>query len=285
MRSTTTEVGAWLQKAKARLAGHERPGLEAQVLLSNLTGISQAGLLAHPEKTVDPGLVAQLDQLLERLAAGEPLPYLIGHWQFYGLDFEVTPDVLIPRPETELLVDQAMEWLNRHPRRHNMADVGTGSGCIAASLLVHKPGLRVLAVDRSYRALRVAERNFRRLGVRERVRLACGDLLSLTRGQFSLVTANLPYIPTPVLTGLEVARHEPYLALDGGPGGLELITRLLADADRWLAAESLLLLEIEAGHADTAPRVVRHYFPQADITLLHDLNGKARVVRVEFLRR
>ncbi len=281
MRSSKIEIGEWLAGAKRRLIGHEQPGLEAQVLLGHVSGMSRAGLLAHPEKVIDPGLLDRLNNLLERLARGEPLPYLVGRWQFYGLEFEVSPDVLIPRPETELLVEQALEWQRSHPKNREMVDVGTGSGCIAISLVVNQPGLHALAVDRSWEALRVAERNIQKYNIGGQVRLACCDLLTAFKAPFSLITANLPYIPTLDLSDLEVARSEPGISLDGGSDGLGLIRRLLADSPRWLAEGGLLLLEIEAGQARQVQLEVCRWLPDSDVTTLRDLSGKDRVVRIQ----
>lgn len=251
------------------------------MILSHVLGQPRASLLARPETGLAAGQAQQLDELLARRAAGEPLPYLIGHWEFYGLDFLVTPDVLIPRPETELLVEQALAWLRLHPGRRRVADVGTGSGCIAAAVALNAPDVHVLAVDRSLRALHVARENLLRHAVLGRVALAQMDLLNAAAGPLDLICANLPYIPSPTLDGLDVARHEPRAALDGGADGLDLVRRLLATAPRLVSPGGLLLLEVEAGHGESAPALARELLPRADVALLADLAGLPRLLRIQ----
>jgi len=212
---------------------------------------------------------------------GEPLPYILGRWEFFGLQFKVSPAVLIPRPETEFLVEHALSWLKKNPTRRNAADVGIGSAAISASLLSRVPDLKVTGIDSSFAALVVAKFNLSAQGVATRAHLIQADLLSACRGPFDLVCANLPYIPTGTLSGLEVFQKEPALALDGGVDGLRLIERLLADAPRWLASAGLILLEIEAGQGETAPALARSYFPAADIRLSTDLAGFPRLISIE----
>jgi release factor glutamine methyltransferase len=285
---TKLTAGEWLEKLILRLvddpAGLKtRPeaALEAQVLLAHALGCSRASLLAHPEQPLEDELINRLESQAARLAQGIPLPYLTGLQAFYELDFEVTPDVLIPRPETELLVEQALTWLSAHPHARRAADVGTGSGCIAASLARRVPGLNLLAVDASRPALEVARRNILRHNLSEQISLLQGDLLSAARGPLDLVCANLPYIPSATLSQLDVTRHEPRLALDGGPDGLRLIFRLLQDAPRWLAPAGLLLLEIEARQGGAAAALARAALPHARVDVLPDLAGLDRLVRVE----
>ena len=276
-------IADWLQAAKQRLNGTlaEDSSLSAQVLLGHMLGRPRAWLLAHPETVLDDDQQSHLQTALDRLTAGTPLPYLTGHQAFYGLDFEVTPDVLIPRPETELLVDQAVSWLRRYPARQRVTDVGTGSGCIAISLAVQRPDVVVTAVDRSWAALQVARRNASRYNLGARVHLFQSNLLTAAAGPFDLVCANLPYIPVATLAGLDVARQEPLLALDGGPDGLQLIEALLADAPRWIAPGGALLLEIEAGQGHSAAERAAHYLPQAAIQVISDLAGLPRLLSVQ----
>jgi release factor glutamine methyltransferase len=267
----------------------DTPALDAQVLLAYVLEKPRAWVLAHPEAELTPAQQEALESALRRLEAGEPLPYILGHWEFYGLDFTLTPAVLIPRPETELLVDQALSWLRRRPPAPLWAaDVGAGSGCIAISLAVHAPELRVAATDLSLPALQTARCNALRHGVASRLFLIQTDLLapfppySLSPGPYlELICANLPYIPSATLASLPVAAREPRLALDGGPDGLSLIRSLLEQAPSRLAPGGLLLLEIEAGQGPAALELARQAFPKGDIRLLPDLAGRDRVVRVE----
>lgn len=273
--------GLWTDVAKRLAPTSDTPGLDAQVLLAALTGRSQAWILAHPELRLDPHQAAALDAALGRLTAGEPLPYVTGQQAFYGLDFAVTPAVLIPRPETELLVEQALAWLQAHPHRRLAVDVGTGSGCISAALAARTPGLQVLATDLSLAALRIAQVNLRRHGLQGQVQLVQADLIAPVKGPVDLIAANLPYIPTGTLAGLAIFGREPSLALDGGPDGLAVIRRLLEQAQSSLAPGGLLLLEIEATQGETAVQAARQAFSEAQISLHLDLAGNPRLVRVE----
>jgi release factor glutamine methyltransferase len=279
--STKISAGDWLETAKMRLEGSETPSLEAQLLLAHVLEQPRPAILAHLDQKLEPAHLAELERLLAQLEEGVPLAYLLGEKEFYGMSFRVSPAVLIPRPETELLVDTALEWLRTRPGRRLAADVGTGSGCIAAALAAHITDLRVLAVDRSREALEVARENFRRYGLFGLIHLVQGDLLSSFTGPFDLVCANLPYIPRETLRGLEVARHEPLSALDGGADGLELIGRLLADAPRWTLPGSLILLEIEAGQGKTALVLAQHFFPSARIEVANDLAGHPRLLKIQ----
>jgi release factor glutamine methyltransferase len=276
----TINYAAWLETARLRLSTHETPRLEAEVLLGAVTGKERSAILAHPEYLLTEIELNQLDTGLSRLAEGVPLPYVLGWWEFYGRRFTINADVLIPRPETELLVELAINWLNQNPDRRRAADVGTGSGCIALTLALQTADLRVTAVDYSLSAVRVAKMN-RDFWKASSVALAVSDLLNAAAGPFDLVTANLPYIPSRKLVNLKVARQEPLLALDGGADGLELINRLLADAQRWLAPGGLILLEIEAEHARSAPQAASRWLPEARIDMIRDLAGLPRVVRIQ----
>lgn len=261
----------------------DTPRLDAQVLLAHILGCSRAWLLAHSEAELPPEKEESLAQARGRLRNGMPLPYVIGHWEFYGIDFALTPAVLIPRPETELLVVRALAWLQSQPVCCLAVDVGTGSGCIAISLAVHSPGLRVVAVDVSLDALQLAGRNAAACDVADQVFCLQADLLAPfthTPPPLHLICANLPYIPTATLAGLAVARCEPRQALDGGPDGLALIRRLLAQAQACLAPEGLMLLEIETSQGQAALTLARAAFPAAQVSLHQDLAGHDRLVEI-----
>ncbi len=275
-------IGKALQKANRALHRRsETAWLDAHTLLSHLVGKPHAWVLAHPEVLLTAQQEQTLEGYLKRLETGEPLPYLLGHWEFFGLDFQITPDVLIPRPETELLVEEALDWLKQHRGWRRAVDVGAGSGCIAISLAVACKDVFVLASDVSAAALRVTQANARKHGVEQRVVCVQADLLSAFTGPFDLICANLPYIPRPRLAELEVARHEPLLALDGGDEGVELIRRLAPQARSKLSSDGLLLLEIEAASASAVLPLIESEFAGARIKLLPDLSGLDRLVRVE----
>ncbi len=268
------------QAARRALQPHsETARLDAQVLLAHILQVPRTWVLIHPEARLTPQQQAALHTALAQLRDGTPLPYVLGEWEFYGRTFSLTPQVLIPRPETELLVENALAWLDAHPAARRVADAGTGSGCIAVTLAAERPSLQVTALDISAAALQVARRNARRHAVR--VRFIQADLLSpLAPRSCDLICANLPYIPTATLQGLDVYGKEPALALDGGPDGLTLIRRLLHQAESRLAPGGALLLEIEATQGESAPRAARKVFPHARVDVLPDLAGHPRLLQV-----
>jgi release factor glutamine methyltransferase len=275
-------IGNLLPTLQTRLAPHtQTPLLDSQVLLAHTLGVARAWVIAHPEVELSQSQMHNLEFALARLERGEPLPYVTGTRDFYGLTFKITPDVLVPRPETELLVDKALEWLRAHPGRRLAADIGTGSGCIAVSLAYHLPDLVVIASDLSLAALRVAHQNITSYALESRVHCLAAHLLPRLRARYDLICANLPYIPASLLETLEVYRREPLLALDGGSDGLTLIRALLAEASRGLAPGGRLLLEIEASQGESALRLACSHFPGAQVTLLQDLAGLDRLIVID----
>ena len=279
---TKNNIAACLAEARVALANRaEQPYMEAQALLARTLEKSRVWVLTHGEVELSPDELARLNNLVGRRVAGEPLPYLLERWEFYGLEFEVSRAVLIPRPETEVLVELGLAWLKAHPGPQRGADVGTGSGCIAATLAKLVPDLKICALDISMAALQVARRNCKRLGVLAQVQGVQGHLLTAVRGPMALICANLPYIPSSTLQGLAVRLNEPVLALDGGPDGLRLIEPLLAQAVTRLASGGRMLLEIETSQATRAPTLARQYFPDAQISVKTDLAGLPRVVVID----
>ena len=277
----TSSVHSWLLQASQLLSGcSDQPALEAQVLLAHVLVQPRAWVIAHPEFLLSNEQDEQLHTLLAQRLQGVPLPYLLGHWEFYGLDFLLDPHVLIPRPETEFLVQEALQWIHGRSQILHVVDVGTGSGCIAVSLAKNAPALTVTGIDISRPALDVARQNVVRHRVQEQVHLLQGDLLQPCRGRIDLVCANLPYIPSQTLAGLEVARREPRLALDGGWDGLRLIEKLLAQTAMRMAPGGLLLLEIESGQGESAAELASSRFPKAAIEVLPDLSGKPRLLKI-----
>jgi release factor glutamine methyltransferase len=271
-----------LAHAYARLAPvSDNPALEAQLLLGYVLQQSRTWVVSHPEFALQSEQLEALAPLLERLVEREPLPYLLEKAEFYGLTFTVSPFVLIPRPETELLVEEALKWLHAHTGRRRAMDVGTGSGAIAVALAVRCPDIQILAVDHSRPALKIARKNIEAHGVSGRVRLVQSDLLAGAAGRFDLVCANLPYIPTGKLPELAVSRYEPRLALDGGKDGLRLIERLLADLPGILAPGGLVLLEIEAEQGESSLALAKKYFPEAKSSVLEDWAAQPRLLVVE----
>ncbi len=264
----------------------DTPALDASVLIADILNKPRTWVMAHPECTLSIEQQNRLDETLRRLENREPFPYVLGHWEFFGLDFDITPDVLIPRPETELLVEKAISWLQASPARRTVADVGTGSGAIAVSLAVHVRQASILATDISQKALDVAKTNARKHQVQHQIEFFHGDLLPPKPELFSkewhldLLCANLPYIPTQTLYTLPVYGHEPTLALDGGTDGLDPIRRLLRLAPEWLTPHGLILLEIEATRGSPALDLAHNLFPKAETRLHQDLTGKDRLLEI-----
>lgn len=244
---------------------------DVDLLLADLLGKTVGYLYAHGELTVDS---SKLDALLARRYAGEPLQYIRGHTEFYSRDFLVDRRVLIPRPETELLVEAALE---RAPRNGNVIDIGTGSGCIAISIERERPDLTVASVDRSVAALAVASVNRARLG--SRVSLAASDLLGSVCGTFDVIVSNPPYVPLAEFEQLavEVRIHEPMVALTPGPRGTEIIERLLDEAHPRLAVHGCILLEVGYGQEE-AIRTLAAAKRYDVMAFLPDLAGIPRVV-------
>jgi release factor glutamine methyltransferase len=255
--------------------------MDASVLMAGLLKKPRAWVLAHPEASLKPAERAVLESALKRLEDGEPLPYILGHWEFFGLDFKLNPATLIPRPETELLVEQALKWLKQHPNCRRVADVGTGSGCIAISLAYHMPNLQVIATDICKLALQAAIASARQHAVAGQISFIQGNLLDSTMAQFDLICANLPYIPTETLRSLQVYKKEPSLALDGGVDGVNLIQALLWKAPQRLAPGGRLLMEIEANQARVVSSLAREAFPKQEVRVLMDLAGRERLLVVD----
>jgi release factor glutamine methyltransferase len=278
VRPLASDIKQALLEATAHLRTvTDAPRLEAEVLLGHVLNVSRTALLAHPERALTPDRLSDYQALIRRRASGYPLPYLTGRVEFYGLEFEVTPEVLIPRPDTETLVELA---LARRPA--TVVDVGTGSGCIAVSLAVHLPEATICAIEVSPAALAVAQRNVERHGVTERVRLMVGDLFNPRPAPADLIVSNPPYIPTGkcALLPVSVRDHEPRLALDGGPNGLDIVQQLLMQAPAVLNPGGGLLIEIGADQGEAASHLARTFFPQATVRIHPDLAGRDRVLEV-----
>jgi release factor glutamine methyltransferase len=272
--------------AAEALAAAAQSGLTpiaARALIAHITRRDPAHLLAHLEDVLSSEQADQARDRIHRASAGEPLAYLIGYQEFCGLRFAVSPAVLIPRPETELLVEATLKWVAQsgHPAPR-ILDVGTGSGAIAITLAVRIPHAHITAADISPDALAIARANAESHGVSDRIIFLQSDLLSETGNSSPLpegvILANLPYIPTPSLPALDVSHHEPVLALDGGPDGLDQIRRLIDQAPAHLAPGGLLALEIQFDQADQVSALLRSVFPTATLTVIKDLAGLDRVM-------
>ncbi|HEY3347778.1 MAG TPA: peptide chain release factor N(5)-glutamine methyltransferase [Nitrospirota bacterium] len=257
-------AGELLARARATLsaAGLEESGLDAEVLLAKATGKTRTGLIASINLPVGAEAQAVFEGMVARRANREPLQYITGHQEFFGLDFEVGPGVLVPRPETELIIEEA-GLLLKGLDRPLAADIGTGSGCIAVSIAVSVPDAEVYATEISGAALGFARRNIEKHGAGGRVRLLEGDLFGpLTglglEGKFDLIASNPPYIPSAEVLKLmpEVRDWEPAGALDGGPDGLDAVRRLINEAPKWLKPGGCLLVEIGFDQSDAVRDLV-----------------------------
>jgi release factor glutamine methyltransferase len=258
----------------------DTPDLDSQVLLARILDMPRSRVLAHPEISLTKSQSTKLKTMVARLQEGDPLPYILGHWEFFSLEFDVTPDVLIPRPETELMVEIALNWLRQRPECRRAADIGTGSGCIGITLAVNIPDLHVSATDISPKVIPVARRNAEKNHVEKRMDFVCCDLFP-AGSYYDLIVANPPYIPTQVLRKLPIYGHEPTLALDGGPDGLTLIRRLITSLPNHLVAGGLLLMEVEASEGPAGLDLAFNAFSEARIHLHRDLAGHDRILEVQ----
>lgn len=263
-----------------RAARARADSADAQALLGAALGVDRAYLLSHPERPLTEDQAEQYRSELNRLEAGEPLAYILRRRAFYDRELIVTPDVLIPRPETELLLEEALAFARRHPGL-TAVDVGTGSGALAVTLAARMPSARVYATDVSPAALDVAQQNAALHSAN--VTFLPGDLLQPFIEQdmrLDLLMANLPYIASGDLPDLDVSRYEPRLALDGGADGLDLIRRLLAQAPGLCNPGALALLEIGAEQGAAALALARQAFPQAHADVMRDYAGHDRIIRI-----
>jgi release factor glutamine methyltransferase len=264
-------------------AGCDTPRLDSEVLLAHVLNQDRAWLYAHPEHVLPPTQSSAYQSLISRRARREPVAYLTHHKEFYALDFFVTPDVLIPRPETEGLVERAVQWAMATSWEGFFVDVGTGSGAIAVTLAVHLPQAQVIATDTSPAALAVARHNAARHGVASRVFPLQGNLLAPLSGPLDLIVANPPYLKAADLAGAppEVAQWEPRAALDGGPDGLVVIRQLLDMASDRLGSGGALLVEISASQGSDVLELARRYFPQATVEISSDYANRDRLLSVQ----
>jgi len=266
-----------------KAAGIANPAREADWLLAHALGLPSHALLLEGERTVSARQAERSWALIRRRASREPLQYLLGTQEFRGLDMAVTPDVLIPRPETELLVEEILRIIAdiRSPR---LADVGTGSGCLAVAVVRERPDATVYALDISAPALAVARANAIRHGTFDRIRFVQADLLGAfsvrARECFDVIVSNPPYIPVDELEGLqpEVARYEPRVALAAGSDGLTYHRRLLKEAPMLLKPGGCLIMELGAGQADSVMSLTRSNGAYDSVVCRKDAAGIERVL-------
>jgi release factor glutamine methyltransferase len=272
-----------LLEGRHLLSGDEA-ALEAELLLMHALGLDRAHLYQRLTEPLSSEAIDAYRVVLERRVAREPLAYITGHREFFALDFETTRAALIPRPETETLVELAIAFaLERFADQPiTIADVGTGSGVIAVALACELPLARIVATDVSADAIALARRNAARHDVADRIEFRGDDLLLPLAEPVPMIAANLPYVTTAQWESSppEIHDHEPRAALDGGPDGLDVIRRLLTQAPTRLAEVGGLFCEIGAGQGDSARELAREVFPRARVEVARDLAGRDRVLAV-----
>ena len=255
--------------------------LEAEVMVMTVMRMNRQNIFAEQETQVPANEAQQLAEIIAQRLERVPLAYILGYREFYGINVVVTPSVLIPRPETEGMVEHTlfMALMGMETRELSIADVGTGSGAIAVNLAIHLPAARIYAVDISEPALDVAAWNIRAHSVADRVRLGHGDLLEAVPEPVDVIVANLPYIPTQRIPELQPeVRQEPGMALDGGPDGLDLVRRLLLQAPGKLNSPGIILLELDPDQFPATEAEALQHFPDAEITAEQDLAHQDRIM-------
>jgi release factor glutamine methyltransferase len=277
----STTIADAIQGAAERFAraGVPTPRLDAEVLLRRVLGLDRTQLFVRLRESLSAEDRTTYDRLVERRLAGEPIAYLTGGREFMGLEFAVGPGVLVPRPETEVLVEWALGWL-RDREAATIVDVGTGSGAIALSIAATRGKLhdRIVGVDVSRAALRFAETNRARLGLDDAVHLVLGDLLTCFTAPIDLILGNLPYLRPDQVAGNPDLRAEPVSALESGPDGLDLIRRLLVDVPMVISRSGAVALEIDPSQAGSVRTLIGTVLPSADVDVLRDLAGWDRVI-------
>lgn len=295
--STVAEALGWATERLRPVS--DTPRLDAELLLGQLLSWSRARVLAERRHPLTSAQQNMLQDLVARRADQEPIAYIVGHKEFYGLDFIVDRAVLVPRPETELLVELALDIVRRKMederrkqestifrrssfvvRPLSIADIGTGSGAIAVALATQLPDAQIYATDISQAALMIARQNADRHRVAQRVRFGLGNLLEALDEPVDLIVSNPPYtILAEISAG--VRRHEPQLALDGGPDGLAVYRRLLAQVPDKLRPGGAIVLEIGSTQGAAVMALARTHFPLAQIDVYRDLAGHDRVIVIE----
>jgi release factor glutamine methyltransferase len=279
--------------------GSDTPRLDAEILLAHARDCQRIQLYTAYDQPLPDDVRAAMRELVQRRAQAEPVAYLVGHREFFSLDFRVTKDVLIPRPDTETLVLEIIDGIKQltatrtstesgeSPPPIRVLDLCTGSGCVAVAVAKHcqtgKLNVQITATDISPAALEIARENAVKHGVQDRIEFRQGDLFAAltTDRRFEIVASNPPYVPTAEIDTLEaeVAKHEPRLALDGGPTGFDVIDRLIAAAPRHAEPNALFLMELSPEQGEAARQKLIAHGTYTDVSLGKDLGGRPRVLR------
>ena len=259
------------------LASSDKPQLEAEVLLAHYLNESRSWVAAHPETFLSETTLTSYNDSLQLRNRGEPLPYLLGYWEFFGIKFTVDKRALIPRPETEMLVEHSISIAGKH-MNSRIVDIGTGCGAIAIALALNLPDSLVFASDISRDALSLARTNSLRHAVRNRIDFIQADLLN-SMGKFDIICANPPYLTTQEACTLPVGKHEPRLALDGGPNGLNIVREIISTAGKHLNDGGSLLMEI-GNSSSKILKMANFYFGSAECSVIPDLAGRPRMLKI-----
>ncbi len=268
------------------LNGIDDSHIEARMLLGHITKLSPVQIYTQPERTLSQEQESNLQELVERRLCHEPAAYIVNHREFYGIDLYVDSRILIPRPETELLVDTAIEFASSTYLASSplIADIGTGCGAIAISLALNLHHSQIYATDVSPLALEVARLNCKSHNVTDRITLLQGNLLEPLPESVDILVANLPYIKSSELANLspEITKFEPIMAIDGGKNGLDYIRQLLEQAEDRINTNGCLLLEIGQNQEKDLSNLIRSLLKKVNFVFISDLNGIKRVVKIDF---
>lgn len=278
-----TTINARIAEGRHRLLGagidHDESALDARLLAQAVLGWDATQILTNGDQGEPSAFAAQYDELISRRAHREPLPYITGTREFWNLVFEVSPAVLIPRPETEGLVEAVNELFPDHDAPLRIADVCTGSGCVAVAIAVERPEAHIVAADLSAAAVEIARRNTVRHRVTDRVECVQGDLLEPLTGTFDLIVGNPPYVPSGARRALqpEVRDFEPETALFAGEDGLSVIRRLVRESAAWLKRDGYLMFEFGDGQESAVSELISASERLRMVDIKHDLQGIARI--------
>ena len=253
--------------------------LEAEILLRHVLKIDRATMFSNLENILDSKQENDIAELVQRRLANEPLSYITGTREFYSLDFQITSDVLIPRQETETLVDEVIKIAKENPLK--IVDVGTGSGAIAIALAVNLPLAKIIATDISVDALHVAESNTKMNDVFSRINLKQGNLLDVLDEKVDVIVSNPPYIPSNQIEHLQPeVKKEPHIALDGGSDGLEYIRKLIGNCSEKLNNNGHIFIEIDPSQSEEVLKIADTNFPDARTAIIKDLSQNNRVLSI-----
>ncbi len=266
-------------------SGIDAPRLSAELLLSYVLGLKRIELYTQFDKVVSKEQLGRLRELVERASRDEPIAYIVGKTEFYSLELEVAPECMIPRPETELLVERAVEFLRIRSGKQLVCDLCTGSGCVAVAIAKNYAGAEITATDISDAALRVAARNVEKHGLNDRVKLLCGDLFEpivpeLDAGGFDLIVCNPPYVSSEEFErlGKNVRDYEPKSALFGGDDGLDICRRVIEKADGFLKADAALMLEVGYSQGPAVRQLLAEKGCFGQIAIEKDFQGNDRIL-------